>query len=418
MSSEAFSSEADIGSREEDAPPRGHGALPRRRETEGSPDGAGRSAAPRLSGELRVERLVKAFSSRDQAAVDGVSFTVAPGEICVLLGPSGCGKTTTLRCVAGLEAASDGVVAIAGRPVSDPRQGIFVPPQHRQLGMVFQSYALWPHLTVAQNVAFPLKAKGVPAGKRGPRVAEALAVVGLEGFEGRSVAALSGGQMQRVALARSLIYRPSLLLLDEPLSNLDAELRLRLRDDLRRIIKDAGLTALYVTHDQSEAVALGDRIGVMRNGRLEQLAPPAELYNAPRTLFVATFTGAANLVAATVAARDGGAARVRIGTTEIAARLAPGLGIGDAVRLVVRPENVRLAGRGAGSAGVLPGVIARHRYNGTQSLYAVELLGTVIEAAELGTVPRFAPGAEVDVAFAPDTAWALAAEPSGAGSGT
>jgi iron(III) transport system ATP-binding protein len=247
-----------------------------------------------MSAELTVANLTKAFGTSGPA-VDDVSFVAAAGEIVVLLGPSGCGKTTTMRSIAGLETPTGGSIRIGGDLVSDPANGVFMKPQKRNVGMVFQSYAIWPHMTVAQNVRYPLLHRGLPRAEGDRRVAEALAIVGLVDYAERPATALSGGQMQRVALARSLVYQPRLLLLDEPLSNLDAKLRLRLRDDLRRIIKDAGVTALYVTHDQSEAVAVGDRVGVMRDGRLVQLSTPTELYNRPIDLFVAEFTGATNV---------------------------------------------------------------------------------------------------------------------------
>src|SRR4029079_18355371 len=218
-------------------------------------------------------------------------FDVPAGEIVVLLGPSGCGKTTTLRCVAGLEHPTAGLIGIGGRTVSAPAEGILVPPRLRNIGMVFQSYAVWPHMTVRQNVNYPLRQRKVPHAESLSKVGDVLELVGLAEYAERPVVSLSGGQMQRVALARSLVYRPQLLLLDEPLSNLDAKLRLRLRDDLRTILKQTGMTALYVTHDQAEAVVLGDRIGVMRDGKLLQMGTPDEIYNRPADLFVANFTG-------------------------------------------------------------------------------------------------------------------------------
>ena len=278
-----------------------------------------------MSADLKVERLRKVFAT-GIPAVDDVSFRVPPGEIVVLLGPSGCGKTTTLRCVAGLEHPTSGEIAIGPDTVSAPKRGILVPPRQRNLGMVFQSYAVWPHMTVHQNVSYPLKTRGTPRGERNKKVGEALELVGLSEYASRPVTQLSGGQMQRVALARSLVYQPQLLLLDEPLSNLDAKLRLRLRDDLRRIIKQTGVTALYVTHDQAEAVVLGDRIGVMRDGKLLQMAPADELYNRPADLFVANFTGASNLIEGRVVARNGefGDVEVRQGRTTISVWLPPG----------------------------------------------------------------------------------------------
>src|SRR5215210_4084575 len=233
-----------------------------------------------MSAELKVEHLRKVFSV-GRPAVNDVNFRVEAGEIVVLLGPSGCGKTTTLRCVAGLETATSGVISIGGAVVSAPEHGVLVPPRLRNIGMVFQSYAVWPHMTVRQNVAYPLRQRKVTRAEISRKVDQVLDLVGLSEFAERSVVALSGGQMQRVALARSLVYNPQLLLLDEPLSNLDAKLRLRLRDDLRRIIKDAGVTAVYVTHDQAEAVVLGDRIAVMRDGQMLQLAAAVDIYNRP-----------------------------------------------------------------------------------------------------------------------------------------
>src|SRR5215207_421386 len=249
-----------------------------------------------MTATLEVTDLRKQFAI-GRPAIDGVSFGVPAGEIVVLLGPSGCGKTTTLRCVAGLEHPTSGEISIAGRLVSSPGRGILVPPRLRELGMVFQSYAVWPHMTVRQNVVYPLKHRKLSRSDARRKVDEALELVGLSEYAERPVVALSGGQMQRVALARSIVYRPQLLLLDEPLSNLDAKLRLRLRDDLRSILKLTGMTALYVTHDQAEAVVLGDRIGVMRDGKLLQMAEPADVYNRPADLFVANFTGASHLLA-------------------------------------------------------------------------------------------------------------------------
>src|SRR5258708_318493 len=257
-----------------------------------------------MTATLDVSDLRKQFSI-GRPAIDGVSFAVPAGEIVVLLGPSGCGKTTTLRCVAGLEHPTSGEISIAGRVVSAPARGILVPPRSRDLGMVFQSYAVWPHMTVRQNVVYPLKHRKITRAEARRKVDEVLELVGLSEYADRPVVALSGGQMQRVALARSIVYRPQLLLLDEPLSNLDAKLRLRLRDDLRIILKQTGMTALYVTHDQAEAVVLGDRIGVMRDGKLLQMGTPDQIYNRPAHLFVANFTRATKQLARTLVARNG-----------------------------------------------------------------------------------------------------------------
>src|ERR1700745_513851 len=265
-----------------------------------------------MTATLEVTDLRKEFAI-GRPAIDGVSFSVPAGEIVVLLGPSGCGKTTTLRCVAGLEHPTGGEIAIGSKVVSSPERGILVPPRARDLGMVFQSYAVWPHMTVRQNVIYPLKHRKMSRAEAGRKVEEALALVGLTEYAERAVVALSGGQMQRVALARSIVYRPKLLLLDKPLSNLDAKLRIRLRDDLRRILKAAGMTALYVTHDQAEAVVLGDRIGVMRDGKLLQMGTPDEIYNRPADLFVANFTGATNELTGVLGERNGAFGTVDFG---------------------------------------------------------------------------------------------------------
>src|SRR5215472_9599181 len=289
-----------------------------------------------MSATLDVKDLRKQYWI-GRPAIDGVSFSLSAGEIGVLLGPSGCGKTTTLRCVAGLERPTHGTIDIGGRIVSSPADGVLVPPRLRNIGMVFQSYAVWPHMTVRQNVIYPLKHRKVARADTDRRLDETLELVGLSEDADRPVVALSGGQMQRVALARSLVYRPQLLLLDEPLSNLDAKLRLRLRDDLRGILKQTGTTALYVTHDQSEAVVLGDRIGVMRDGKLLQIAVPNELYNRPADLFVANFTGASNLLDGRLVERNG-----EFGTVEVASRerltawLPAGVKAGEAVKVAVR----------------------------------------------------------------------------------
>src|SRR6201747_1770130 len=275
-----------------------------------------------MTATLGVTDLRKQFSI-GRPAIDGVSFSVPAGEIVVLLGPSGCGKTTTLRCVAGLEHPTSGEISIAGRVVSSPERGILVPPRSRDLGMVFQSYAVWPHMTVRQNVIYPLKHRKIARGEATRKVDEVLELVGLSEYADRPVVALSGGQMQRVALARSMVYRPQLLLLDEPLSNLDAKLRLRLRDDLRVILKQAGMTALYVTHDQAEAVVLGDRIGVMRDGKLLQMDTPDTIYNRPADLFVAGFTGASNLIDGKVVALNGAYGTIETGSSDRLSALLP-----------------------------------------------------------------------------------------------
>ena len=362
-----------------------------------------------MSAELKVEQLRKQFAV-GRPAVDHMSFDVGIGEIVVLLGPSGCGKTTTLRCVAGLEHPTAGTISIGGVVVSAPDGGIHMPPRLRDIGMVFQSYAVWPHMTVKQNVAYPLRQRRVARGEGDRKVAEVLELVGLAEYVERPVTQLSGGQMQRVALARSLVYQPQLLLLDEPLSNLDAKLRLRLRDDLRRIIKQTGVTALYVTHDQAEAVVLGDRIGVMRDGKLLQLAPPHEIYNRPANLFVANFTGASNLLSGRVLERAGEFGIVEAGAGErLTAWLPSGVRLGEPVNIAVRPENVRLGVNGSAEPNTFVARITGQRYQGTQTIYEIALFGAKLDALELGTAARFSVGGDVNVALPPALCWAYPA---------
>ncbi len=366
-----------------------------------------------MSAELRVENLRKVFPPTKgtplaKAAIDDVSFTIAAGEIVVLLGPSGCGKTTTLRCVAGLEHPTSGRIAIGGTMYTDPQAGVLVPPRARNLGMVFQSYAVWPHMTVRQNVAYPLKARGVKRSEQAGFIEEALSLVELSAYADRPVTQLSGGQMQRVALARSMVYQPQILLLDEPLSNLDAQLRLRLRDDLRRIIKRVGLTALYVTHDQQEAVVLGDRIGVMRDGLLLQLAAPDELYNRPADIFVAGFTGASNVIAGRLVSRDGARGDVAVAGETLIVRLAGDTAAGSAVSVALRPDNVLLEPANAGP-NQFPGRVTSRNYQGTQTVYEVNLLGQTIEALEVGSSIRHAVGDAVTVALPAEVCWGYGA---------
>ena len=358
-----------------------------------------------MTSALLIEHLVKQFAS-GRPAVDGVSFDVPAGEIVVLLGPSGCGKTTTLRCVAGLEHPTGGRISIGGRVVSEPQRGLLISPRERDIGMVFQSYAVWPHMTVRQNVAYPLKhRRQAGGGDIKAKVDQTLELVGLGEYAERPVVQLSGGQMQRVALARSLVYRPQLILLDEPLSNLDAKLRIRLRDELRRILKQTGMTGLYVTHDQAEAVVLGDRIGVMKDGKLLQMAPPDEIYNRPADSFVANFTGASNVLRGKVLSRSGDRATIDLGAAgRIEAWTPQPLGPGDKARVALRAENVRLGERGA--TNVFSGRVLDRRYQGMQTVYDLEVGGQRMEALELGTAARHSGDGEISLTLPPDTCWA------------
>jgi iron(III) transport system ATP-binding protein len=285
-----------------------------------------------------------------------------------------------------------------------------VPPRLRNIGMVFQSYAVWPHMTVRQNVTYPLRQRNVPRAEALGKVDEVLELVGLSEYAERPVVALSGGQMQRVALARSLVYQPQLLLLDEPLSNLDAKLRLRLRDDLRRIIKQAGVTALYVTHDQAEAVVLGDRIGVMRDGKLLQIGSPDEIYNRPADIFVANFTGASNALSGRLIDRNGEFGTVETpGGNRLTAWLPAGVTAGADVNVALRPENIRLGVQGTDEPNHFTARVTGQRYQGTQTVYELATLGAKLEALELGTSARYPVGSEVDILLPPGLCWAYSA---------
>ena len=348
--------------------------------------------------ELIVEGLVKRFGEK-VLAVDQLSLEVSRGEFLVLLGPSGCGKTTTLRCVAGFEEPEQGRILIGGVPVTDTSRGLLVPPERRHLGMVFQSYAIWPHMTVFDNVGYGLTVKRRPRAEVKRKVEEMLALVGLAGMEGRPATALSGGQMQRVALARSLATEPRILLLDEPLSNLDAKLRASLRFELKEIQRKTGVTALYVTHDQAEAVVLGDRIAVMNQGRVVQLADPLSLYNRPAGAFVAEFTGATNILRGRLDRLEGGVAVVQMaGGFEVCCPVDGAPSAGSAVAVSLRPENLSVEpaeGAGRPRPNTWPGTVVKAEFLGTQSLYRVQVSGQTLTAIELGSAPNLPEGAPV-----------------------
>jgi iron(III) transport system ATP-binding protein len=294
---------------------------------------------------LEVDQLVKHYVDRREvvAAVRGVSFRIEPGQFYTLLGPSGCGKTSTLRCVAGLERPTAGCIRIDGQTVNSLNPRVFVPPHRRDIGMVFQSYAIWPHMTVFGNVAYPLKHARATLSKDeiARRVREALTLVHLDGLEDRLATRLSGGQQQRLALARALVRRPRLLLLDEPLSNLDAQLRAELRVELHELQGQLGISTLYVTHDQVEALSLSSRITVMNQGEIVQEGDPREIYEHPNSDFVARFVGTANFLAGTVAGplvADVRKIDTRIGIVE--AQTPSDVSSGDSLLLSVRPENM------------------------------------------------------------------------------
>lgn len=319
-------------------------------------EGAGRGT----TGSLVVTEISKTYAMRDKGvrAVDGVSFVVEEGCFYTLLGPSGCGKTTTLRCVAGLERIDDGTIVVAGSMVSSAK--VFVPPHRRDIGMVFQSYAIWPNMTVFENTAFPLQVRrrGLSKQQIRERVEQALATVQLTGFEGRNATQLSGGQQQRLALARALVQQPKLLLLDEPLSNLDAKLRERMRSEIRDLQRRLGITTLYVTHDQLEALSMSDRIGVMSRGRIVQESAPRDLYQRPTSKVVADFVGTSNFMEAEVAGPVSGARmRLKAPIGEIVVVCPEGVRPGERVTLLFRPENIRLDLRRSDAPNVFEGAI-------------------------------------------------------------
>ncbi|MEQ8956351.1 MAG: ABC transporter ATP-binding protein, partial [Coleofasciculus sp. C2-GNP5-27] len=294
---------------------------------------------------LHLEDITKHYDQHTTPAVDQVTLTLCQGDLLALLGPSGCGKTTLLRIVAGFERPQSGLVVLAGRPVAG--SGYWIPPEQRNTGMVFQDYALFPHLNVAENVAFGLKNRrsGMNRTSIKKNTADAIALVGLSGLEKRYPHELSGGQQQRVALARALAPRPTLILLDEPLSNLDVQVRLRLRQEVRSILKEIGTSAIFVTHDREEALSISDQVGVMRAGCLEQLGTPEEIYTHPASRFVAEFVTQANFLPAR---RRGQLWETEVGSFEISNREChsniqfPNDAIPDCGELMLREENVIL----------------------------------------------------------------------------
>ena len=309
---------------------------------------------------LDIHCLSKRYADGALPVVNGLTFGVADGEVLALLGPSGCGKTTALRMLAGFETLDAGRVSLAGRLLAG--DGTHVPPERREIGFVFQDHALFPHLSVADNVAFGLR--GSRRAAREARVAEVLALVGMTGFEARLPHALSGGQQQRVALARALAPRPRLLLLDEPFSGLDAFLRAEMRRSVRDILRAEGTTAVFVTHDQEEALEMADRVAVMQGGRIDQVGTPEEVYGTPRTLFVAQFLGQTNLA---LAAADGRTAETPFGTLALH-REAEGT-----VLVALRPEHVAIAHAADAAPGGSDGVVTQRAYKGHDVTYRVQV---------------------------------------------
>jgi len=326
-----------------------------------------------------VSELTKYFGT--VVAVDGVSFTAADREITTLLGPSGCGKTTTLRCVAGLEKPEWGEIRIGDRVVN--ARGVFVPPEKRGVGMVFQSYAIWPHMTVFENIAYGLKIKGLPKQEIRERVKKALSLVRLEGFEDRPAPKLSGGQQQRVALARSLVMEPEVLLLDEPLSNLDFKLREAMRVELKEIQRRIGITTIYVTHDQTEALALSDTIIVMDKGKIMQIGTPKEIYRNPRNKIVADFIGQANFFEGRLLAKT----EDRLGIIEtyegitLTTPIPEHIKEGERLTISIRPEHIQLhTTKPTAEQNIIQGRIVREVFQGNLTYYKIDVKGREITA--------------------------------------
>jgi iron(III) transport system ATP-binding protein len=363
-----------------------------------------RAAAPAVVG---LERLTKEFRSpegRSVVAVDDISLEFGGGSFVTLLGPSGCGKTTTLRMIAGFEQPTSGRILVDGVDVSGRT------PDKREMGMVFQSYALFPHLSVFENVAYGLRLRRRSGPALRESVEQTLSLVGLSGLGSRRPSELSGGQQQRVALARAMAIEPRVLLFDEPLSNLDAKLRVSLRGEIRRIQQTLGITSVYVTHDQSEAMALSDVVVVMNAGRVEQAGSPDGVYRRPATRFVADFIGRANFVPASVASVRHGSAEVSMLGLRGSVPAAPGVEVGSGASVVVRPESIRV-GVGEGR-----GVVRRSTFLGPMAEYELEVgEGLVLQAVDPDWMVRglHDPGEEVTWSLRPEQAYVL--PPSAAG---
>ncbi len=324
---------------------------------------------------LVVENLVKKFG--DFVAVDDVTINMERGKVCTLLGPSGCGKTTTLRSIAGLEIFNSGRVSIEGEVLAEPHNGVFVAPENRGLGMVFQSYALWPHKSVGENVSLGLKIQGMNQGEISDRVSGVLEMVGMPGTEDRFPSSLSGGQQQRIALARALALQPRCLLFDEPLSNLDLLLRERMRFEIRELLVKLGITAVYVTHDQSEAMVISDHIVVMNHGLVQQEGPPREIYTNPDNRFTAEFLGGTNVIELDVQASDpengivaapGGLKFKSLGASKLK-------NSNERMLIAFRPEMMRGEGEAEGCDNTFDATVRSSSFLGTHTQLEVELAG-------------------------------------------
>jgi iron(III) transport system ATP-binding protein len=347
---------------------------------------------------VRLEHLGKRFGRT--IALDDVSFGIEPGELFFLLGPSGCGKSTLLRLIAGLDVPSHGRVFFGDRDVTA------LPTQRRNAVMCFQSYALWPHMTVRQNILFGLRAHNFPTEQQDQRITEVLRLVQLQDYAGRRPNALSGGQQQRAALARALAVHPDCLLLDEPLSNIDAKLRLEMRGEIRRICKSAGFTTIYVTHDQKEALSIADRIALMRDGKVVQIGTPGELYYKPRTSFAADFLGQANLLPGEVIGRDAATIRVQTAVGTLSAASLDGQPASRVV-LSIRPQQMRIVGADSLAAGSnrIAGKVLESAFLGETSEHVLSVNGQRLRV--ISSPPMLQTPAELTVEFDPADALVL-----------
>ena len=338
---------------------------------------------------VEFQGVVKRYGAT--AAVSGISFTVESGTLVTLLGPSGCGKTTTLRMIAGLELPNEGRILIAGRDVTS------LGATQRDVSMVFQSYALFPHMSVLENVRYGLRRSGLAGDEATRRAREGLATVGLAGYDERQPSELSGGQQQRVAVARALVLKPSVLLFDEPLSNLDARLRRQMREEVRDLQQRLGLTVVYVTHDQQEAMAVSDRIIVMNAGRIEQQGSPRDLYERPATAFLARFMGESNPAHGSVRRLDAGHVAATLGDIEL---VVPNTNAADgAATFAIRPEAITVE-TAPGPAGALKGTIAKSSYVGTHMEYTIDTAAGALFATCARVERPLAPGDAVALVFA------------------
>lgn len=345
--------------------------------------------------DVLVSGLMKHYGGKP--ALHGLDLSIKSGEFVTLLGPSGCGKTTTLRCLAGLERPNGGTISMGGRVVVDTERKLFVPPDKRQVGMVFQSYALWPHMNVAENVAYPLKVAGVRRSDRQSRIREMLEAVDLAPYEQRPVTALSGGQQQRVSLARALAARPGIVFYDEPLSNLDTKLRYQMGQQVRSLHNQFETTSVYVTHDQEEAITLSDRIIVMNDGKIEQQGTPQEVYDRPCSAYVADFMGFQNILRGTVVGNGEHRADVRLTNSDVVlgAYSNVELQLGTEVSVAFRTDHVSLASLGSTGLGRVDGTITRSTFVGNGYNLLVDAQGTPIRVrigrSELDGTNRSAP---------------------------